>query len=56
MHTGIYCSRPEVGGIVDTHAPYSPALACLGGRYRRSMAALCYRTRVAGAAHAGADL
>ncbi len=30
MHTGIYRSKPDVGGIVHTHAPYSTALACLG--------------------------
>lgn len=30
MHTGIYRARPNVGGIVHTHAPYSTALACLG--------------------------
>ena len=30
MHTGIYRSRPEVHGIVHTHARYSTSLACLG--------------------------
>ncbi len=30
MHTGIYRSRPGVGGIVHTHAPYATTLACLG--------------------------
>ncbi len=30
MHTGIYRSRPRVGGIVHTHARYSTVLACLG--------------------------
>jgi L-fuculose-phosphate aldolase len=30
MHTGIYRAKPEVGGVVHTHAPYSTALACLG--------------------------
>ena len=30
MHTGIYRSRPQVGGIVHTHARYSTVLACLG--------------------------
>jgi len=30
MHTGIYHSRPRVGGIVHTHARYSTVLACLG--------------------------
>ncbi|CAN5181551.1 hypothetical protein BH24ACT19_BH24ACT19_06130 [soil metagenome] len=30
MHTGIYRSRPQVGGVVHTHAPYSTTLACLG--------------------------
>lgn len=30
MHTGIYRSRPQAGGIVHTHAPYSTTLACLG--------------------------
>ena len=30
MHTGIYRSRPEVSGIVHTHARYSTTLACLG--------------------------
>ena len=30
MHTGIYHSRPRVGGVVHTHAPYSTTLACLG--------------------------
>ncbi len=29
MHAGIYRTRPEVGGIVHTHAPYSTTLACL---------------------------
>jgi L-fuculose-phosphate aldolase len=29
MHTGIYRSRPETGGIVHTHARYSTTLACL---------------------------
>jgi L-fuculose-phosphate aldolase len=29
MHTGIYRSRPEVRGIVHTHARYSTTLACL---------------------------
>jgi L-fuculose-phosphate aldolase len=29
MHTGIYRSRPETGGIVHTHARYSTILACL---------------------------
>ncbi len=30
MHTGIYRSRPDVGGIVHTHSPYATTLACLG--------------------------
>ncbi len=30
MHTGIYRARPEVMGIVHTHARYSTTLACLG--------------------------
>lgn len=30
MHTGIYRSKSEVGGVVHTHAPYSTTLACLG--------------------------
>jgi L-fuculose-phosphate aldolase len=30
MHTGIYRSTPETGGIVHTHARYSTTLACLG--------------------------
>ena len=30
MHTGIYRSRPEVGGIVHTHSKFSTTLACLG--------------------------
>ncbi len=30
MHTGIYRSRPQVGSVVHTHAPYSTTLACLG--------------------------
>ena len=30
MHTGIYRSKPGVGGIVHTHAPHATALACLG--------------------------
>lgn len=30
MHTGIYRSRPEVGGIVHTHSRYATTLACLG--------------------------
>jgi L-fuculose-phosphate aldolase len=30
MHMGIYRSKPRVGGIVHTHAPYATALACLG--------------------------
>lgn len=30
MHTGIYRARPDVGGIVHTHAPHSTTLACLG--------------------------
>ena len=29
MHTGIYRARPEVSGIVHTHARYSTTLACL---------------------------
>jgi L-fuculose-phosphate aldolase len=29
MHTGIYRSRPETGGIVHTHARYSTTLACM---------------------------
>lgn len=29
MHTEVYRSRPEVGGIVHTHAPYATTLACL---------------------------
>jgi L-fuculose-phosphate aldolase len=29
MHTGIYRSRPEILGIVHTHARYSTTLACL---------------------------
>jgi L-fuculose-phosphate aldolase len=28
MHTGIYRSKPETGGIVHTHARYSTTLAC----------------------------
>lgn len=30
MHTGIYRLRPEVSGVVHTHARYSTTLACLG--------------------------
>ena len=30
MHTGLYRSKPRVGGIVHTHAPYATALSCLG--------------------------
>ena len=30
MHTGVYRSRPRVGGIVHTHARFSTVLACLG--------------------------
>lgn len=30
MHTGIYRSRSNVGGIVHTHAYFSTTLACLG--------------------------
>lgn len=30
MHTGIYRTRSEVGGIVHTHSRYSTTLACLG--------------------------
>jgi L-fuculose-phosphate aldolase len=30
MHVGIYRARPEVCGIVHTHARYSTVLACLG--------------------------
>src|SRR5215204_2805023 len=30
MHTGLYRSKPHVGGVVHTHAPYATALACLG--------------------------
>jgi L-fuculose-phosphate aldolase len=30
MHTGLYRSKPQVGGVVHTHAPYSTTLACLG--------------------------
>jgi L-fuculose-phosphate aldolase len=29
MHTGILRARPEIGGIVHTHACYSTTLACL---------------------------
>jgi L-fuculose-phosphate aldolase len=29
MHTGILRARPEIGGIVHTHARYSTTLACL---------------------------
>lgn len=29
MHLGVYRRRPEVRGIVHTHAPFSTALACL---------------------------
>ena len=34
MHTGIYCARPETGGIVHTHARYSTTLACLNREIR----------------------
>src|SRR5215204_6169596 len=30
MHTGLYRSKPHVGGDVHTHAPYATALSCLG--------------------------
>ena len=30
MHTGLYRAKPQIGGIVHTHAPYATALACLG--------------------------
>jgi L-fuculose-phosphate aldolase len=30
MHTGIYRSKPNAGGIVHTHAPYATVLSCLG--------------------------
>ena len=30
MHTGLYRSKPHVGGVVHTHAPYATALSCLG--------------------------
>ena len=30
MHTGIYRARPDVSGIVHTHARFSTILACLG--------------------------
>jgi L-fuculose-phosphate aldolase len=30
MHAGIYRSKPQVGGIVHTHARFSTTLACLG--------------------------
>ncbi len=30
MHSGIYRSKPRVGGIVHTHARFSTTLACLG--------------------------
>jgi L-fuculose-phosphate aldolase len=29
MHTGLYRSKPHVGGVVHTHAPYATALSCL---------------------------
>jgi L-fuculose-phosphate aldolase len=30
MHTGLYRSKPRIGGVVHTHAPYATTLACLG--------------------------
>src|SRR5215216_2803041 len=30
MHTGLYRSKPHVGGVVHTHAPYATTLSCLG--------------------------
>jgi len=30
MHAGIYRSKPQVGGIVHTHARFSTTLSCLG--------------------------
>lgn len=29
MHTEVYRARPEVGGIVHSHAPYATTLACM---------------------------
>jgi L-fuculose-phosphate aldolase len=30
MHLGVYAARPDVGGIVHTHARFATVLACLG--------------------------
>lgn len=30
MHTGLYREKPEVGGVVHTHATYATILACAG--------------------------
>jgi L-fuculose-phosphate aldolase len=30
MHAGLYRSKPRIGGVVHTHAPYATTLACLG--------------------------
>jgi L-fuculose-phosphate aldolase len=30
MHTGLYRAKPQIGGVVHTHAPYATTLACLG--------------------------
>ncbi|MEO9322974.1 class II aldolase/adducin family protein [Nocardioides sp. C4-1] len=29
LHLGVYADRPDVGGVVHTHAPWSTAVACV---------------------------
>ena len=48
FHRDIYRARPEVGGIVHTHAPFATTLACVG----RGIPAFHYMVAAAG----GADI